>query len=501
MDISKAVEKQPRNVCLSCRGIDFEPIFASREVPETGTEITTIGKRPLNFESLSCDLCRFFHKMGPSYLRHYSQHVPLFDRITRSRRDNSTAARDVPRRHFLSVLWKNSKLVYDYQIEIEIKQGSIVGYIPYENPTGYEIRCVNADAIDYEFIRGQLHNCIDQHPLCRRNNNTTPVLSYIFLIDCIQGRVIKCSPNEEYLTLSYVWGKQQFHFENDSLHSFSLYIAPLTVRDAVHVVKSLRRKYLWLDRYCIDQNNAAEKEMMIQNMDSIYENAEATIVALYGEDDQSGLPGISSIGRTPQPSFETGSGRLISSFPTITSLIASTNWNTRGWTYQEARLSRRCLFFSEFQVYIVCQQSTWSEAVPFDPSSDSLAELLNSSRLNGALFGADAAISNGLFHDRLEYSKRNLTYETDILNAFRGILHRSSFVTFWGIPVIPSNSDVDPNVGFALGFLWIKRPKWTTSRHIRTTYRAIASTRRRGFPTWSWISLLAEIYQDNYGLQ
>jgi hypothetical protein len=92
------------------------------------------------------------------------------------------------------------------------------------------------------------------------------------------------------------------------LHSFSLDMAPLTVRDAVQVVKSLRRKYLWVDRYCIDQNNAAEKEMMIQNMDSIYENAEATIVALYGEDDQSGLPGISSIGRTPQPSLRQEAG-------------------------------------------------------------------------------------------------------------------------------------------------------------------------------------------------
>jgi hypothetical protein len=105
-----------------------------------------------------------------------------------------------------------------------------------------------------------------------------------------------------------------------------------------------------------------------------------------------------------------------------------------------------------------------------------------------------------MFYDRLEFTKRNLTRKEDILNAFRGILQKSSFITFWGVPVIRQNSNIDPNTGFALGHLWIKRPHWTIPSHIRGQ-GTVVSARRDGFPTWSWTSLIADIYQDNYGPQ
>ena len=57
------------------------------------------------------------------------------------------------------------------------------------------------------------------------------------------------------------------------------------------------------------------------------------------------------------------------------------------------------------------------------------------------------------FLDRSEYTKRTLSYEHDILNAFKGILHRSIFFTFWGAPVVRENSNLDPDTGFALGQL------------------------------------------------
>ena len=239
---------------------------------------------------------------------------------------------------------------------------------------------------------------------------------------------------------------------------------------------------------------------MLQYMDLIYENSFATIVALHGDDDQSGLPGVSSTPRTPQLSFSTENGRLVWSCPPISTIVIGSKWNTRGWTYQEARLSRCCLFFSTYQVYCVCRESTWSEAVPYSPCSSTLTELLNSSRLGGALFGGDTGMLSGLFRDRLEYTKRTLTYEQDVLNAFRGILRRSSFVTFWGVPIVFQHSNVDPHIGFALGQLWIKRPHWMTRPHLRTS-NTERSARRRDFPTWSWTSIIADVYQDYYGPQ
>ena len=69
------------------------------------------------------------------------------------------------------------------------------------------------------------------------------------------------------------------------------------------------RKYIWVDRYCIDQDNALEKKMMLQSMDAIYENSFATLVALYGDSDRCGLPGVSSTSRAPQLRFNTQGGR------------------------------------------------------------------------------------------------------------------------------------------------------------------------------------------------
>ena len=126
--------------------------------------------------------------------------------------------------------------------------------------------------------------------------------------------------------------------------SFSFDEASPTVQDAVRVVRNLGRRYLWVDKYCINQNEKAEQQMMLRNMDLIYEHAEVTIVAMSGENDEAGLPGVCGRARTPQPQFRTTRGYLISSCPTISQLFQTSKWATRGWTHQEARLSRRCLF-------------------------------------------------------------------------------------------------------------------------------------------------------------
>jgi hypothetical protein len=40
--------------------------------------------------------------------------------------------------------------------------------------------------------------------------------------------------------------------------------------------------------------------------------------------------------------------------PTLCQQIPQSNWTTRAWTYQEALLSPRCLYFTPHQVYFEC---------------------------------------------------------------------------------------------------------------------------------------------------
>lgn len=506
MDLNARQNEASSNLCSTCRNLDFDKIFTTIKIPARGVEITTIGKTPPNLAKINCNLCRFFQQIRSGYTRNYTRHVRLFGRIVTPDWPSSQDEVQSSRRGFLSVLRKDSRLRYDVTIIEEIIQPGLIGYLSNDEREDCDIRIIDANAVDYQSIRSQMDHCSSQHELCtpkqQKPSGVQTVLGFTIpdiLIDCIQEEIVRANPGDQYMALSYIWGARR-NQENDASHVFSLSTSPFTIRDAAQVVRNLGRRFLWVDRYCIDQKDDSTKGLMIQHMDMIYEQSEVTIVALYGEDDDSGLPGVSTVSRIPQPRHQTGKGALVSSCPPIRTLIESSRWNTRAWTYQEARLSRRCLFFSEYQVYFVCKEDTWSEAVRFGPSRSHLTRLLNSHSLGATLFGYSSTAPPGYFYDRLQYSKRNLSFERDILDGFRGVLQRSSFVTYWGIPITLPNSGIDPNVGLALGFLWMRRPRRSISPHLRTAQRKQIS-RRHGFPTWSWTSLVAEIHQDTHGLQ
>ena len=228
-------------------------------------------------------------------------------------------------------------------------------------------------------------------------------------------------------------------------------------------------------------------------MDSIYQNAQATIVALFGENDDSGLPGVSKTSRARQPRFRTRRGCFISSCPPIATLIENSKWGERGWTYQEARLSRRCLFFTEYQVYFVCRECTRSEAVPSTPQSSWISTLLNCRSLDADLLDPNrSSMLEGYCQDRFAFSRRQLSYESDILDAFQGILTRSPFYTLWGVPFRLRDTGMNANSGMALGLLWTRRPLYAKESHLESLDDR-PLIRRLGFPTWSWTSVTGEI--------
>jgi Heterokaryon incompatibility protein (HET) len=49
---------------------------------------------------------------------------------------------------------------------------------------------------------------------------------------------------------------------------------------------------IYLDRYCINQEQREEFSEQVQKINLIYQNAEVTIIAAAGEDPTYGLPGV-----------------------------------------------------------------------------------------------------------------------------------------------------------------------------------------------------------------
>jgi hypothetical protein len=112
---------------------------------------------------------------------------------------------------------------------------------------------------------------------------------YFKLIDCVT-RTIVPALNHPYVALSYVWG------QSSAAHGYVEVLPadlPHTVEDAITVTKKLGFRYLWIDRYSINQDRKEEVSEQVQKMNLISQNAEVTIIASAGEDPTYGLPGVS----------------------------------------------------------------------------------------------------------------------------------------------------------------------------------------------------------------
>ena len=237
----------------------------------------------------------------------------------------------------------------------------------------------------------------------------------------------------ERVALSYAWGDAAQPRSNRSTTWKSLASAPLVVQDAATVTLALGLRYLWVDRYCINQAKAVEKAQNIRNMDQIFERAELVICAAAGNGADSGLPGISSFSRIPQPVCMLEKFELRSTLPNVKWAVSHSRWNTRGWTLQEARLARRCLFFTKFQMYFVCRTNTRSESIHNDSIGNDLESFMNDFTLDSSLFADIRNVNNrghDMFLDIHMFSHRVLSSGSDALNAMRGILTRSPFSTF-----------------------------------------------------------------------
>jgi hypothetical protein len=214
-------------------------------------------------------------------------------------------------------------------------------------------------SVDYEMLSRALEVCGGRHGRSCQIERTS--ISPLLVLDCL-NRVVVPRRMNDYLALSYVWGHMKQSpvplVAGESNTNSTSDIFPRTIEDAMKVVRRLGYRYLWVDRYCINQNNAAEKHTQIRDMGRIYANAVATIVAVGGNDSEAGLPGVTIVQRTEQPSAMIKGRLLVSTLPHLTYFLDRFTWASSGWTYQEAMLSRRCLFFTEMQVYFVCKSMT-----------------------------------------------------------------------------------------------------------------------------------------------
>jgi Heterokaryon incompatibility protein (HET) len=343
---------------------------------------------------------------------------------------------------------------------------------------GYGV-VVKPIGLDYDRIGEWLKFCDCHHTtLCQ---NTTPVGS-LAVIDCTIRQMTTLNPLDPYLTLSYVWGTASFEWANDSGKLPDK--LERTIEDAMVVVIGLGFRYLWVDRYCIPQNNAAEKKSQIQRMGDIYAQSTLTIIAAAGEDPEYGLPGVSLTPRMTRPSVQISNLDLVSLPPLINLEISRSSWSLRGWTYQEGLLARRRLLFTDSQVYFQCAGMHCQESFSIPLHNLHVKDL---TRFRNELTGFFPRFGVGKTSDDLlsripEYAHRKFSYASDALDAFQGVLR--AFQSF-------------PNPVHHICGVVILSPSTFKSTKTLTSQEMLifglcwniqgSNIRRPEFPSWTWL--------------
>jgi hypothetical protein len=336
---------------------------------------------------------------------------------------------------------------------------------------------------------------------CRQNHGdhstvagpASEQLDFLRVIDCKSRRIVHGDPGCKYVALSYVWGCGEAPYSPSDHPGLDPMLLPehlpKVIEDAMQVVKLLSMQYLWVDRYCIRQNDAFDKHNQIAKMDLVFKRAGLTIIAAAGSSPDHGLPGLGMSSRSAQVSGKLANRMMLLVPPHPTERVKKSHWMTRGWVYQEAIFSRRRLIFTQEEVYFECDAMACRESIntgqyqPVCTTKFGLTRAQSFPELHGA--------PHNILDHIVEYSKRDLSYPRDVLHAMMGIF-RSYETTFgrenvthhWGLPLLLRKP------------LAIKvQLPWTAKLLYALSWAHVAPMRHRAeFPAWTWAGWLGGVH-------
>ncbi|KAI1144435.1 HET-domain-containing protein [Hypoxylon sp. FL0543] len=333
---------------------------------------------------------------------------------------------------------------------------------------------------DPDIVKGWMSRCEKEHSATCRVEWSDQLL-LCRMIDVSSRRIVNCPPRCRYIALSYVWGgvsPKPGALERGEL--------PRTIEDAIEVTKALGLRYLWVDALCIDQTPSPEKIQQLNMMDLIYSCSWATIVALHSDNADTGLCGLSERNpRAPQRSEAIDGSQLLSLFPSLHQELTRATYNTRAWTLQEFLLCSRRILFGRHQIYFVCNTANYCESIDDASGPEGI---LDKDPKQGDFFllpnrkeyvkdpDSRRAFADTTFCGLVEmYTGRNMTNDSDSLNAFKGML------SFLQKTMLPQ------------GFVW-GLPLREFPQSLRWYHpRSIRPRRRPDFPSWSYVGWEGEV--------
>ena len=240
------------------------------------------------------------------------------------------------------------------------------------------------------------------------------------------------------------------------------------------------------------------------DMDTIFQNADATLVAAAGADADHGLPGVNACARKPTPAahIKGFDFAIVQTTSALQNHIRASKYNTRAWCFQETLLSRRLIIFTEFEVYYESRGKGNRREIVEPPFQNLDANMFISDK---PVFDPWNAYNPEVVNETIaKYSSRDLSRQEDALLAALGFLKEfrngpNPVYHHWGVPIFPDQAiglghsrvtfpymgpqrgEPFSDQGFLLGLTW--RP---AGDHMSGD-NSILPRRRSTLPSWSWV--------------
>ncbi len=261
------------------------------------------------------------------------------------------------------------------------------------------------------------------------------------------------------------------------------------MRDSITVCRALSVRYVWINALCIiqDPTDPRDWERASERVGQVYQHAYFTICAMSTSScHQSFLSRSqhtfdfdfrSSLYSAAQGKYTLHFTGQYSGMPVFDTLLLdfyNSQWNRRGWVYQEQQLSPRKLLFGQHMLYFACNQNQASE------NGEVFTEYGNVDWDHGTNLTRDQ-VYYGFREAIRKYSNHSLSYESDRLPALAGVAKR--VFEFVGSKYLAGLWMEDLHVGL----LWVgKGPGMKQSLAERLD--SLRASKGLGAPSWSWVS-------------
>ncbi|KAL3296010.1 tol protein [Colletotrichum asianum] len=239
---------------------------------------------------------------------------------------------------------------------------------------------------------------------------------------------------------------------------------PETIRDTIELARRLNIRYIWVDAFCLIQDDTEDLLQGISVMDNIFERSWLTAVAASGHTANYGLPGFSGCSRVPREATVIQQDISMTVFMDLDGMLESTVYQTRGWT---------ALYFFENEVFFRCRRADVSECCIDQAHNPSLAA--HEDILSILSAPKDLKLAMELLNPLRDYAcilehytTRVLSDPCDTIRALAGIIRR-----------------VEDKLGQEI-IEGLPAGRLERFMLFRSASGGNLSRRRSEFPSWSW---------------